>query len=219
MKHSIVSFMVLCLVFGIAACGDPVGVYKAEFVVGFQYQTAPYVGFTYISDTYMKSDDTTADNDSAGVLYVGNTGTFIGRALFKFNIFGLIPGDATITKAVLTTRLNAYGTGVAVSAHEMTEQWYDGACWDNNGNGPWNDGPGGSFDPQSMGTAVPDPALEGFYIELDPTVVQKWIRSYMDNKGFMIKADNETIISNLRITSSEQATYSFNPRLTIYFKK
>lgn len=119
---------------------------------------------------------------------VRSTAPQVARALFRFDVSGLIPTDAEVFDA----SFNAYvGTvppnlPAATGVHRVTQPWNQSVNWSTyDGQSPWAQ-PGGDFDPESqgVGSIIGTGWHRWGYMSF---LVQSWVDRAVPNYGFLLK--------------------------------
>lgn len=149
------------------------------------------------------------------------------RALLKFDVSSLVPSNVIVKKAYL--ELHAIdGLGpIGFIVHELTKAFDEGTSCNAKGACSWISAtastmwtnPGGDYDANPMSGVVSDSA-NPIVIELNASVVQKWINNPSQNFGMIIKAYPETgsgTCLGAEFATSEHSNKSFRPKLTIYY--
>ncbi len=198
------------------------------------------VGITPILDNTIYSES--SNSNALGNLFSGRNNQAapgIRRAILQFDIAGNVPAGATINSVSLGLYLlkaSANSTIESFELYPLLSAWGEGTSSSTAGSGApatqgdatWthrffsNDlwiSPGGDFGPISgtgtIGTTLNTPytfaSQSGMVAE-----VQNWLDSPTSNFGWILRAANESVLSNTReFASREVATISQRPTLFI----
>lgn len=208
----------------LATCGSkgdmgtqgPSGDYSVYLQQGM-YPSASYTGSTNAS---VSSAFPTASSSAA--IYAGvNASSGITRSFIKFDLAGLVPANAVITKCYLTLYcLYAVTDNGAntVTLHELTRN-FGAATWNKyDGITDWAVS-GGDYSAASAGGGVTMTANAYNEIPVTVSVVQKWLNVPSVNYGLMINCGNESAgdSSYQAINSTETTNPERRPMLKIYY--
>ncbi|MEO5801914.1 MAG: DNRLRE domain-containing protein [Verrucomicrobiota bacterium] len=197
------------------------------------------------ADTGLRQQN--ANNNLGGIAYVPVGTSSLGaknRGLFKFNITGNVPANATITSATILLT-SAQGNGSPThNLHRVLENWGEGNKLggpDGNGNlgapagideATWNDRLSGSTAWSNPGAAagsdfVLPPSGSGAVGGSGPSSfgsvgmandVQLWLTNPSTNFGWILIIADETVIASARrISSREDPNTNKFPKLVINY--
>lgn len=208
----------------------------ASFVQGEIVAIIPSIDNSIFSES--------SNSNALGSLFAGRNSQAlpgIRRALLQFDIAGSIPAGATINSVSLGLFQLGRGAGATLETfqlHPLLSSWGEGTSTASGGSGAvattgdatWNHRffstdlwvtPGGDWGSIS-GTAMIGTTNNTLYtFASQPGLVadvQSWLDSPTSNFGWILRAANESILSNSReFASSENATFSQRPTLVIDF--
>lgn len=196
---------------------DPVAP-EAEFVIRFQQNVQPTSFYDGTTDVRIGP---TSQNAVEAVTSVGDTGGEEARVLVRFGgLENHFPPDVDVKRAFVNWDVNGQAAwAVPVRAHALTQSFGGAATWTDRFPGPgdfaWTT-PGGDFDPQPMSTVDVQPGDNQFAVELDPALVESWIRDARTNNGFVLIAPDAETDHVLRIRTGDDPEDGA-PILTIVF--
>ena len=206
----------------------------------FEYQQLPDAGYVETYDTYISngySNRNRGSCDDMNVEYM--LGGTLSRSLIKFRVDGYIPAGATILAAVFQLWIDGSGYlqgdpwDMNLRLYEITQDWDEGtgicqpvsdtfvsATWNNRNTSAWAM-PGGDYgQPISNFRFIEFAEMGGFgynEIQLDPSIVQKWLDNPAQNHGFIIKREPESGgMCTIRIATKESAS-NMKPRLVVIY--
>ncbi len=144
------------------------------------------------------------------------------KALLRFDV-SQIPSTATVTAAKLDVTVESWVSGQSLTGSFMKTPWSYSAStlgWTSGGAGSNWTTPGiGAGDVQGQPFQLLGIDASGYQrksVPLDVAIVQSWVRSAAANQGVLLS--NPTANKVLRVQSSEAATVSRRPTLSITFK-
>ncbi len=223
-------FMVLLSCKGDIGDPGPAGVSgKSIIMMSFQEGVYPSDGYTGTIDTDIIHAQPEVNNGACDTFDASNDKCSWNpsRGLLRFDLTPLVPANVTVVKAYLELHAIDGAGPVGFVVHELTKEFEEGGNCNLSGAASWVSAtattmwttPGGDYNPAPMSSVVSD-SINPITIELNPSVVQKWINSPSKNYGMMIKASPETGVDECRgaeFASSENSTLSYRPKLTIYY--
>lgn len=194
--------------------------------------------------TLFEHGDGELASGAGAFLYVGRTGQGSGqalrRALLRFDISD-IPEGAVITSAELLVTSNLNGPnaeGTTLTVHEVLSHWSEGGsdAGDPGGMGTnaaendatwihrsydsdrW-DNEGGDFAEGQLASAEFE-ALESmsFADEALRNLVQQWVDGEVENRGIMLRGDEEVSRGAIRLASRSSGNTTDRPVLVIEFE-
>ncbi|MED4749963.1 DNRLRE domain-containing protein [Brevibacillus choshinensis] len=160
-------------------------------------------------DTYISQQSPTTAFASSTWLYTGSNtvANTAYRSLLIYDL-GLIPNNAIINSATLNIKQASganNGTNRTIGVHAVL------GSWDNNTT--WNTTPG--FDPIPVSTLVYGLSASGRTFDVK-TLVQQWVNGSVQNNGFMLKDQDESVLNSyITNASTDSATQADRPTLTI----
>ncbi len=192
----------------------------------FQQGTASYAG---ARDTFIQQANVTYNYGAATPLMVdsdepNSSGNDVSALLYWD--FSAIPVGSTIESASVTVYVENVTQSPGFDMYEMTQAWTEGtgngtatgngATWNTyNGSSAWPGGAGGASDKGSTVLANFTPTATGSsqaaLNAAGEAVLEGWINTPANNKGFMIHAGSTT--NGLDLTSKEGATVANRPKL------
>ena len=177
------------------------------------------------------------NSNALGGLFAGRTNQGgIRRALLEFDIAGSIPSGATIDSVVLTlSQLRVGGLGSTIfELHPVLAEWGEGtssgigqggaptpgdATWNSRlfGTAAWVTA-GGDFSATVATASIGSPIATYSFNSNSGMVsnVQSWLNSPATNFGWLIKTDNESVVSAREFGSAESAPAD-RPTLTVTY--
>ena len=194
----------------------------------FQQGTGSYSG---ARDTHIQQANVTYNYGAATPLMVdsdepNSSGNDVSALLYWD--LSSIPAGSTIESASVTVYVENVTQSPGFDMYAMTQAWTEGtgngsatangATWNTyNGSNAWPGGAGGASDRGSTALANFMPTATGSYqAALNATgeaVLEGWINTPANNKGFMIHAGSTT--NGLDLTSKEGTTVANRPKLTV----
>jgi phosphodiesterase/alkaline phosphatase D-like protein len=202
----------------------PYEAWGATIVKSFQNGTSPTPSYAGNEDTSIYENTPTANFANASTLELdGDDPSGTGKDIFtllKWNISDIPPGNtvqsATITFNVKEPTIHVY------EFYEMKRNWAENqVTWNvySTGNNWQIAGAGGSLDRGATILGTVSSSANGSYtINLNTSgtaLVQSWINSPSTNYGIIIA--NSVSTDGLDISSSEAATLSTRPKLTVTY--
>ncbi len=173
----------------------------------------------YNFDSYIKSDlpADTAGNTEA-TLYAGKIGADVNRILITFDLQNYIFPGMKVKSAYLTLGKSAPSLSLnQIDIYPVTKYWYFSSSWNQAGTADNWSNPGGDFNPVSV-LLEKRSLMDYDLFKLKTGVVQNWVDNPASNYGLIIKAIDESAVTNRRAyCSNEYATPVFRPKLTIYY--
>lgn len=194
----------------------PAGITGAPSPLTFQtsFQNGVYPNSSYSGelDTWLNGGSGSAMNASPYLeVNTGSGSGAYGRILTKFDV-SFLPTNITVISAQLWLKLesatNVGSSPVTIGLHNLAVStfsachWLSNATWVSDGSGGWNlctgdgsSGQEGYINPTTMSTVVLSSAVNGtssFYKwNIDPSVVQSWLTSVVNNNGLILKSEGE----------------------------
>ncbi|MFT5052859.1 MAG: hypothetical protein ACI8QZ_004297, partial [Chlamydiales bacterium] len=189
-------------------------------------------------NTLFESVGGTLSAGAFGHVFAGRTFTAesIRRGLLKFDLAAAVPAGATINSATLTLTVTNSITGPTdLSLHAVDQDWGEGNSFGNGMGG----GQGGAattgdatwlhtYSPGSLWTTIggdfaPTPsATASIFFDFGVftsagmvTDLQAWLDTPAGNFGWLIKADDESVVSAKRFGSRENGAPTDRPKLEI----
>ena len=170
-----------------------------------------------LDDTYTISSGPGNNYGSDIVFEVGDTGSE-RYTLIEFDL-GTIPVGARILSAELSLNLESVAaapTGAVITAHRMLEPWTEAGATYNTSDGitswDWPE----NYDSTASVVTVPFESPSPGWISLDiRPLVADWIYDGEPNFGLALAGADG--VNNARFTSSDGATPSLHPRLSVSF--
>lgn len=188
----------------------------APTTVTFQQGVSGYSGTV---DTYINAADLTSHATAVALTVDISPGP--QQALLKFgSLFtsegGPIPAGATITSATLQLNITNV-TNSTIGFHRMLQAWSDTALYTTFGSSPWNATNGIQTDNvEAATTADASRTFTALGLQtVDVTArLQAWSANPASNHGWVV---NETVDDSTVFDSSESATASARPKLTVTY--
>ena len=182
---------------------------------------------TTVVDTYLRSDNTTGNYETATSIFIGgsNTSTNVYRSLFKFDLSG-IPTKSKIVSATLSLYVDGdYSNNeIIIRVYRLKRNViYTQATWNSYATGSdWATAGGFGADDceqTDIGSRTMSATEANGYkdFELTPAAVEAWIAGTFTNNGFFLKADTETDDA-YRVTTENNETTAQHPKLRIVYK-
>ena len=208
----------------------------------FQNGIYPSTGYTNIIDAYIGSDSNESTNTGTeadlpvGYFWsylLGNTIKAKDRAVMKIDTSLLTGQNITVKNAKLTLYVAGYYNTTTTTVqslniaayklkdHQFTESDVTWIKYDSSNN--WTN-PGGDFDttPISDKITITSEKVNTYVsLNLNPSIVQTWIDDPSQNKGIILIADEEGIVTNkmyyVDFASSNTGVANYRPKLTVYY--
>ena len=217
--------------------GGPAGS-DGGYVVSFQEGVQPYASYAGVADTRIANGVYLNGNLGAGQdLYTGSANTALKlRFLVKFDLSGVVPATATVSKAYLTVYAGTSRIGnFNIAAYRMTSQWdegtktvytdpADGATWvSRTASAMWTT-QGGDYAASAVSDSPVFPANTGdaVTLSLDAAMVTSWLNSPSTNYGVILIGSQESDTSTDNYSAILTSEYTTNllqrPKLTVYLK-
>ena len=182
---------------------------------------------TTVVDTYLRSDNTTGNYETATSIFIGgsNTSTNVYRSLFKFDLSG-IPTKSKIVSATLSLYVDGdYSNNeIIIRVYRLKRNViYTQATWNSYATGSdWATAGGFGADDceqTDIGSRTMSATEANGYkdFELTPAAVEAWIAGTFTNNGFFLKADTETDDA-YRVTTENNEKTAQHPKLRIVYK-
>ena len=201
--------------------------------VDFQQGTNGYAGAL---DTYIRQNDPTFNYGVSTPLLIDSdnpSGGLLDNSALLYWAISSIPAGSTIQSASISVNVTNATVAPGYDLFEMAQAWVEGtqngaagtgATWNTyDGTNAWPGGAGaggagtGSRNTTVLGSAVPT-ALGSYNFSLNAsglTVLQSWVNTPANNKGFMMWAGTTT--DGLGVDSKEATTVENRPKLTITY--
>lgn len=186
-------------------------------VMEFRNGELPTSSYNGCSDSPIYSSFTNYNYGSCTITALGYyTGASYRTAMY-FDV-SEIPSTAKVSKAFLSVYSEG-GTinGTTVTAYAFNNYWNEGGqCGNVSSDITWANAPALSSTSASKSTLI-IPWVTAT-IEIDAAVVQSWISNPLNNKGFVLKADDESVVNNVvNLDLGDNPTPSFRPKLMVYY--
>ncbi len=216
------------------AAGDkgPTGSSGSSLIVmQFQNGVYPSDGYTGTSDTDILNLAPEVNNGACTGFDANNTDCETSRVLLKFDLSSIVPSNVIVKKAYLELHIISGAGPIGFVVHELTRSFDEGNSCNAQGAASWISAtatdvwttPGGDYNATAMSSVlnVPDPSTpQAIVIEINASVVQKWINDPSENSGMIILSSPETgsgTCLGAEFATSESGTASLRPKLTIYY--
>ncbi len=238
----ILAVIILCLILfsckgdpGAAGDKGPAGSAGSSLIVmQFQNGVYPSDAYTGTEDTFIINNATSFNNGNCSSFIAANTDCSAinsARGLIKFDVSSIVPSNVTVKKAYLELCMIDGGFPIGFVTHELTKSFEEGNSCNASGSASWISAtatdawttPGGDYNPEPMSNIFNVPASPTTYkvtLELNPSVVQKWISNPAQNYGMIIKSypeQGEGVCLGARFVSSEDSYLPYRPKLVIYY--
>ena len=154
-------------------------------------------------------------NDTSS--YIGIETDYIKNYLIRFDLSS-IPPTAKITGAVLKMRLIDFMQQNSYAFRAVAEDWEETeATWNDRKTGvSWLD-PGGDYYEDMASNSV-TATVEGEYSwNIKASVIQEMVTGPLYNYGLILLCDTSMTNGNSSFATSENATVSYRPKLTVYY--
>jgi hypothetical protein len=190
--------------------------------------TASFQNGVYPDASYAGTEDTRVRNGASAnsnygttaTLQLGYDGTDVKRGMFKFDTSSIPPG-AVITNAYLTLYCTyIVDAGLTLTAHKaITSSWVETeATWNIYSTGNSWAAAGGDFEASAASDSVAITATSAYYTwKLNASLVQGWLDTPAQNYGIFLTSGNEAMMTGATFSSSENTTFAYRPRLTVYY--
>jgi len=240
-RSTVLSLLAAAIVLVISSCSGkgnsgPSGA-DGGYVLTFQTGVQPYTSYAGTTDTRIANGPYINSNFGAtqNVITGSTSYPMKYRYLVRFDLSGVIPSTATVSKAYLTlyTGITIYGN-FTLSAYRLTSSWdqgtalvytdpADGATWNNKTTSAAWGTPGGDFNASAVSDAVTPAAgfEQPFTLELDASMVQSWLSSPANNYGVILIGSQESaaVDNYTTVYTAEFPTDPLKrPKLTVYLK-
>lgn len=160
-------------------------------------------------DTYLK--DTGSTNYGSATDLLAAAGTVF--PMLQFDL-AAIPAGSHVTSATLSAYASAGSGSAPVALHGVTRAWTEAATWTTtDGSTAWSQASG---DVNTAALASATFTAAATWLNWDVTALaDKWIKGSLPNQGVQVRAG--AALSGLVLTSSDTATASQRPKLSVTF--
>lgn len=184
----------------------------------FQNGAYPEASYAGCDDTriweYPGFTDSNYGNNTTA--YIGTESDAIKNYLIRFDLSS-IPVTAKITGASLTMRVTSFLEQNTFAFRVVAEDWVETeATWNQRETGvSWLD-PGGDYYEDMASNSVNVNGAGEYVWNINASVIKDMINEPLYNYGLILLCDT-SIMGNSLFATSENATVSYRPKLTVYY--
>jgi hypothetical protein len=183
----------------------------------FQDGASPSAAYAGTTDIILAAGNPDTNTNGYGYLLVGRSGANVYRSVIRFDLSYIVPSNVTVLSAYLDLENETEAGSNTIRAYVLSRNFTEAqATWNSYSTGNLWTTAGGDFGASQIGQAFISSGAP-LRITLSASAVQAWIANPADNRGLLLKADNESTPENwYRFDCSEDGPPT-GPKLTVNY--